>query len=33
MASHGRKGLARLALGSVTSSVLTHSTVPVLVYR
>jgi nucleotide-binding universal stress UspA family protein len=33
MASHGRKGLARLALGSVTSNVLTHSTVPVLVYR
>jgi nucleotide-binding universal stress UspA family protein len=33
MASHGRKGIARLALGSVTNSVLTHSTVPVLVYR
>ena len=33
MASHGRKGIARIALGSVTSNVLTHSTVPVLVYR
>jgi nucleotide-binding universal stress UspA family protein len=33
MASHGRKGLARVALGSVTSKVLTHSKLPVLVYR
>jgi nucleotide-binding universal stress UspA family protein len=33
MASHGRKGLARVALGSVTNDVLTHSTIPVLVYR
>jgi len=33
MASHGRKGFARLTLGSVTNSVLAHSTVPVLVYR
>jgi nucleotide-binding universal stress UspA family protein len=33
MASHGRKGVAALVLGSVTSKVLTHSRVPVLVYR
>ena len=33
MASHGRKGLARAALGSVTNDVLTHSTIPVMVYR
>lgn len=33
MASHGRRGLARLALGSVTDKVLTHSRIPVLVYR
>jgi nucleotide-binding universal stress UspA family protein len=33
MASHGRRGLARLTLGSVTHKVLTHSKVPVLVYR
>ncbi len=31
--SHGRGGLAGLLLGSVTSKVLTHSTIPVLVYR
>jgi nucleotide-binding universal stress UspA family protein len=33
MASHGRKGLSGLLLGSETSKVLTHSTVPVLVVR
>jgi nucleotide-binding universal stress UspA family protein len=33
MASHGRKGLKRLLLGSETQQVLTHSTVPVLVLR
>lgn len=33
MASHGHRGLMRLALGSVTAKVLTHSKVPVLVYR
>lgn len=33
MASHGRKGLAGLLIGSETHKVLTHSTVPVLVYR
>ncbi|TSJ64439.1 universal stress protein [Starkeya sp. 3C] len=33
MASHGRRGVAALVLGSVTQKVLTHSTVPVLVYR
>lgn len=33
MASHGRKGLAGLLLGSETHKVLTHSKVPVLVYR
>ena len=33
MASHGRRGLSGLVLGSVTVKVLTHSTVPVLVYR
>lgn len=33
MASHGRKGIKRLLLGSETLHVLTHSTVPVLVYR
>lgn len=33
MASHGRRGLASLLLGSETNKVLTHSTVPVLVYR
>ena len=31
MASHGRKGIKRLLLGSETQHVLTHSTVPVLV--
>jgi nucleotide-binding universal stress UspA family protein len=33
MASHGRKGLGRLLLGSETLDVLTHSHVPVLVLR
>ena len=33
MASHGRKGLAGFLLGSETQKVLTHSTIPVLVYR
>ena len=33
MASHGRRGLAGLLLGSETQKVLTHSTIPVLVYR
>ena len=33
MASHGRRGMAALLLGSETAKVLTHSTVPVLVYR
>lgn len=33
MASHGRRGFAALLLGSVTVKVLTHSKVPVLVYR
>lgn len=33
MASHGRKGIARLLLGSETQHVLTHSTLPVLVLR
>jgi len=33
MASHGRRGLAGLLLGSETSKVLTHSKIPVLVYR
>jgi nucleotide-binding universal stress UspA family protein len=33
MASHGRRGLSRLMMGSVTQKVLTHSKIPVLVYR
>ena len=33
MASHGRKGVARVLLGSETQHVLTHSTTPVLVLR
>jgi nucleotide-binding universal stress UspA family protein len=33
MASHGRHGLSAIVLGSVTVKVLTHSTIPVLVYR
>jgi nucleotide-binding universal stress UspA family protein len=33
MSSHGRKGFAALVLGSETRDVLTHSTIPTLVYR
>lgn len=33
MASHGRRGLAGLLLGSETQKVLTHTKIPVLVYR
>jgi nucleotide-binding universal stress UspA family protein len=33
MASHGRHGIAAIVLGSETLKVLTHSTIPVLVYR
>lgn len=33
MATHGRRGISRLLLGSETSKVLAHSKVPVLVYR
>jgi nucleotide-binding universal stress UspA family protein len=33
MASHGRKGVKALILGSETNKVLTHSRIPVLVYR
>jgi nucleotide-binding universal stress UspA family protein len=33
MASHGRRGVAAIMLGSETVKVLTHSTIPVLVVR
>jgi nucleotide-binding universal stress UspA family protein len=33
MASHGRKGVSALILGSETTKVLTHSKIPVLVCR
>ncbi len=33
MASHGRRGIGALVLGSETQKVLTHSTIPVLVVR
>ncbi len=33
MASHGRKGFAKLWHGSETADVLTHSDIPTLVYR
>jgi len=33
MASHGRRGVAAVVLGSETNKVLTHSNVPVLVVR
>jgi nucleotide-binding universal stress UspA family protein len=33
MASHGRKGIQRVLLGSETMDVLTHSHIPVLVLR
>jgi nucleotide-binding universal stress UspA family protein len=33
MASHGRRGVKAILLGSETHKVLTHSRIPVLVYR
>lgn len=33
MASHGRRGISALLLGSETHKVLTHTNIPVLVYR
>ena len=33
MASHGRRGVSGLLLGSETQKVLTHSRIPVLVFR
>ena len=33
MASHGRKGLNKLFVGSETQKVLAHSTIPVMVFR
>jgi nucleotide-binding universal stress UspA family protein len=33
MASHGRRGMSAIVLGSETVKVLTHSSTPVLVYR
>jgi len=33
MASHGRRGLSAVLLGSETQKVLTHSQVPVMVFR
>jgi nucleotide-binding universal stress UspA family protein len=33
MASHGRRGISAVVLGSETLKVLTHSTIPVLVVR
>lgn len=33
MASHGRRGISGLLLGSETQKVLTHSDIPVLVFR
>ncbi|MBV8250175.1 MAG: universal stress protein [Comamonas sp.] len=33
MASHGRKGISSVLLGSETQKVLSHSHIPVLVYR
>jgi nucleotide-binding universal stress UspA family protein len=33
MASHGRRGMAAMLLGSETQKVLTHSTIPVLIVR
>lgn len=33
MASHGRTGLSALVLGSQTAKVLSHTEIPVLVYR
>ena len=33
MASHGRRGMSAILLGSETTKVLTHCKIPVLVYR
>jgi nucleotide-binding universal stress UspA family protein len=33
MASHGRRGLAKLMIGSQAQKVVTHSTIPVLICR
>lgn len=33
MASHGRRGVSKLVMGSVTQKVLTHTRIPVLVFR
>jgi len=33
MASHGRSGLVKLVMGSVTQKVLAQSKIPVVVYR
>ncbi len=33
MASHGRRGISALLLGSEAQKVLTHSKIPVLIYR
>jgi len=33
MASHGRRGLSRMVLGSETNEVVTHSELPVLIIR
>jgi len=33
MASHGRRGLTAMLLGSETAKVLTHTKIPVMVYR
>jgi len=33
MASHGRRGISAVVLGSETNKVLTHSSIPVLVVR
>ncbi len=33
MASHGRRGITALVLGSETMKVLTHSKIPVVVWR
>jgi nucleotide-binding universal stress UspA family protein len=33
MASHGRRGISAITLGSETAKVLTHCKIPVLVYR
>jgi nucleotide-binding universal stress UspA family protein len=33
MASHGRRGVSALLIGSETNKVLTHTKIPVLVWR